>query len=119
MKSISKILFLTITIAPQAKKCDGVPSTDASCCTSTYPCNEGEGDCDLDSDCKGNLRCGIDNCLSDFSSSGSNWSSAADCCISMKIFTRIYRYSKIFFRQNIELHLFTNEINFKKYYFLQ
>ena len=73
----------------KSKKCDGVPSTDAGCCSSKYPCDLGGGDCDKDSDCKGNLRCGYNNCLIDFSSSESNWNGDADCCISMKIFSKI------------------------------
>ena len=81
-----------LTLNSRAAGCDGVPVTDANCCTSITPCDVGHGDCDLDSDCKGNLRCGIDNCLNDFSSTGSNWSSMADCCISIKISNTIDRY---------------------------
>lgn len=33
---------------------------DANCCTGE--CLEGEGDCDDDSDCAGDLACGVDNC---------------------------------------------------------
>ena len=33
-----------------------------SCCTEDNPCDEGEGDCDSDSDCKGSLECGSNNC---------------------------------------------------------
>ena len=29
-----------------------------SCCTSSNQCGEGEGDCDSDADCSGNLKCG-------------------------------------------------------------
>ena len=45
----------------------------------------GGGDCDGDSQCQGDLVCGSDNCLSDFSSSGSNWVEGADCCKGMQI----------------------------------
>ena len=34
----------------------------------------GEGDCDLDNDCKGNLVCGSNNCA------GSTFDSTDDCC---------------------------------------
>ena len=33
-----------------------------SCCTKDKPCGLGEGDCDYDSDCKNDLKCGKDNC---------------------------------------------------------
>ena len=33
-----------------------------SCCTISNPCGEGKGDCDNDSHCKANLKCGNDNC---------------------------------------------------------
>ena len=68
------------TVAPN---CDGIPSTDWSCCSSSSPCNVGGGDCDFDSHCASGLTCGNNNCLNDFSSSGSGWSSAADCCEGM------------------------------------
>ena len=45
-----------------------------SCCTENFPCEIGEGDCDSDSECAGNLTCGEDNCGPGFS-----WSSS-DCC---------------------------------------
>ena len=61
-------------------KCSGVPSTDWNCCSTSSPCNIGEGDCDRDSHCSGSLICGSNNCQKDFSSSGSNWQSSADCC---------------------------------------
>ena len=61
-------------------RCSGIPRTDWSCCTSSEPCDVGGGDCDRDSDCVGDLTCGNDNCKADFSSTGSNWASSADCC---------------------------------------
>ena len=33
-----------------------------SCCSESELCKEGEGDCDDDSQCVGNLICGKDNC---------------------------------------------------------
>ena len=36
--------------------------TDWDCCNSYNPCGHGEGDCDSDNDCAGNLVCGTDNC---------------------------------------------------------
>ena len=56
---------------------DCVPSKDDSgCCTDSYPCSMGEGDCDSDSECYGNLICGTDNCQN-FDSA---YSSTHDCC---------------------------------------
>ena len=34
-----------------------------TCCTSSNQCDIGEGDCDKDEHCKGDLICGKDNCL--------------------------------------------------------
>ena len=36
---------------------------DSGCCTDTLPCSMGQGDCDADSECFGNLVCGTDNCI--------------------------------------------------------
>ena len=47
-------------------------SNNWSCCSSYNRCNEGEGDCDSDSDCSGNLVCGSNNCR--------GGSSGLDCC---------------------------------------
>jgi len=46
-----------------------------SCCTRDNQCFEGEGDCDHDSDCRGNLRCGTDNCY------GKGFDDTDDCCM--------------------------------------
>ena len=32
------------------------------CCSKEYPCGLGEGDCDNDNECEGELKCGTDNC---------------------------------------------------------
>lgn len=62
--------------------CNGVPSTDWSCCTTSSPCDVGGGDCDTDSECVAGLQCGNNNCKRDYSSAGSSWSDSADCCAS-------------------------------------
>ena len=46
-----------------------------SCCNGQ--CGLGEGDCDRDSDCKGDLVCGSDNCPR----TGLQWDSGDDCCM--------------------------------------
>ena len=81
--SINKFFTATTTAAPGL--CDGVPSTDWSCCSSSNQCGVGEGDCDSDSHCAAGLQCGVNNCDRDFSSTGSNWASSADCCVGMLI----------------------------------
>ena len=42
-------------------------------------CDEGEGDCDFDSDCKDGLKCGdsFNNC---WPNSGGEWDTKDDCC---------------------------------------
>ena len=45
-----------------------------TCCTSSNQCDVGEGDCDSDNGCKGNLVCGKNNCA------GSTFDSTDDCC---------------------------------------
>lgn len=46
------------------------------CCSPSKPCPEGEGDCDNDSECSGNLVCGSNNCKK----WNSKAHSAMDCC---------------------------------------
>ena len=52
------IKYFHFTISAKCEPAKG----DASCCTYSVPCNEGEGDCDADSQCTGDLVCGVDNC---------------------------------------------------------
>ena len=35
---------------------------DEFCCSPDNPCDEGEGDCNKNSDCSGRLECGTNNC---------------------------------------------------------
>ena len=64
------------------ERCNGIPTDEDTCCTSTNPCNAGEGDCDSDSECAVGLTCGNNNCLKDLPYAGSNWKSYSDCCVS-------------------------------------
>ena len=50
--------YLDVTISAKCEPGKG----DDRCCTDSVQCNEGEGDCDLDSQCTGDLVCGTDNC---------------------------------------------------------
>ena len=52
-------------------------SIDPDCCSSSDPCGAGEGDCDSDGDCKGDLVCGTNNCKA-FNPLAY---SEADCCV--------------------------------------
>ena len=38
----------------------------SNCCTETHKCKDGEGDCDFDVDCEGDLKCGTKNCGDNF-----------------------------------------------------
>ena len=61
------------------------PSTgtgmDPQCCTNGYNkgvfCSEGQGDCDYDKECFGDLKCGINNC-------GTSFRAGYDCCYDPK-----------------------------------
>ena len=56
-----------------ATRCTAI-NWDYTCCTSANPCSIGQGDCDTDDQCYGDLKCGLDNCIG-FGDSG------ADCCM--------------------------------------
>jgi len=58
------------TVAPP---CDG----GDNCCTSSNQCGVGEGDCDDDNDCQGDLVCGQNNCQRGV---GGNFEGDDDCC---------------------------------------
>ena len=43
--------------------CNGTSFSDLfECCTEAHQCELYQGDCTTDSQCKGNLKCGIKNC---------------------------------------------------------
>ena len=46
------------------------------CCTMDQPCEEGEGDCEDDFECRGDLVCGNNNCKQ----FGSIFHAKDDCC---------------------------------------
>ena len=66
------IYFLEIT-ADGGSSCDWTGTSKWACCSSSNQCGVDEGDCDSDADCSGILKCGSNNC-------GSNFHSLADCC---------------------------------------
>ena len=51
-----------------------------NCCTSSNQCSEGEGDCDRDSDCFGDLKCGAGNGFDDNCDSSLGFPATHDCC---------------------------------------
>jgi len=70
------VSVLVLTVRVQSR-CNGGDS-----CCKYGNCHEGEGDCDLDSDCYGNLRCGTDNCRNTWwTGDRSSFDSTDDCCV--------------------------------------
>ena len=49
------------------------------CCSEEFPCGYGQGDCDMDSECEGSLKCGNDNCVGS-SNVDIVFGSHFDCC---------------------------------------
>lgn len=62
--------------------CRGEPgwSFSYSCCAEGGDCGMGEGDCDNDGECRGNLVCGNNNCRD--MNPGEGYPADADCCTS-------------------------------------
>ena len=46
--------------------CNGTHEQTEHCCSSTNLCTVNQGNCEVDSDCIGNLQCGKNNCNSNF-----------------------------------------------------
>merc|ERR1712223_1457865 len=66
------------TIKPSTSKtCKGRNFLPRPCCTPQSPCPEGEGDCEVDNDCSGDLVCGNNNCKQ----FGSFYHEKDDCCV--------------------------------------
>ena len=69
----------------EGPRCNGFPKTEWDCCNPVSQCGLGEGDCDTDDDCYGDLICGglkdkSNNCKNDFAYPGIAWMEKADCC---------------------------------------
>jgi len=69
-------IFNISTDLAEATRCTAV-DWSWNCCTTANPCSLGKGDCNSDSECGGDLICGVDNCQRDFGFGHIN----ADCCI--------------------------------------
>ena len=52
--------------------CDG----GDNCCSDSEPCGLNNGDCDKDSHCQGELKCGHNNC-----GEGRGFDPTDDCCV--------------------------------------
>ena len=64
------------TFAPTDDCCTSEPCNGgADCCSTQFLCDEGEGDCDDDDECKPGLECGSNNCPTSH-----GVVSGADCC---------------------------------------
>ena len=59
-------VFLESHSCDEANSCcglvNGIDSPADDCCTDGNPCSVGEGGCQDDSNCKGDLLCGSENC---------------------------------------------------------
>ena len=67
-------LILTVT------DCSNGTIAGTSCCTSSNPCGEGEGDCDSDEDCMGSLKCGQGSGHDDNCDNTLGFPGDYDCC---------------------------------------
>ena len=54
--------FIFLLVVALAAVGEAICRGGDSCCSSQDKCGWGEGDCDYDSDCKGALTCGYNNC---------------------------------------------------------
>merc|ERR1712133_90813 len=63
---------------PNNQKCNPLTweNYDVECCSADVPCGLGEGDCDSDDECSGDLVCGTNNCIT----TGTDFTPQADCC---------------------------------------
>ena len=70
-------IFCYVTFFNTGECNGGMFSELTNCCNLDNPCNIGQGDCDTDNDCLGNLVCGKQNCGTTFF-----WNST-DCCTTL------------------------------------
>ena len=79
MQKIFTLVLTTIFFLNSIKSIDGRkihqkdPNWFWKHCTKQHLCMEGEGDCDTDLECHGDLKCGDDNC-------NGHLHKNADCC---------------------------------------
>jgi len=66
---------------PLDKRCRGRNFDKGRCCTAGSPCIEGEGDCEVDNECSGNLVCGNNNCKA----FAAFFHEKDDCCVQPEV----------------------------------
>ena len=96
-------LHLLADHVDNATRCTAI-NWDYTCCTSANPCSIGEGDCDSDDQCYGDLKCGLDNCIG-FGDSGAdccmlvgihdNAMSIADVKVSVVLYSKVFTFLKL------------------------
>ena len=67
--------------SPGDPRCQGRNLDKEKCCTEEHPCQEGEGDCDNNDECKDDLVCGDNNCKQ----FGDFYHEKDDCCVENNI----------------------------------
>ena len=85
-----------------------------SCCSIENPCDEKEGDCDSNSECKGKLQCGLDNCNA--MNNATHFGDVADCCFDptskknyillSSLFSHLRRHDQTFMRNLLTCSFF-------------
>ena len=81
LKVLHTNIFLLLNAGP-GLVCNGTNFSDLfDCCTEEYQCELYQGACATDSQCKGNLKCGINNCelTSNETSYAGHWQKF-NCC---------------------------------------
>merc|ERR1712038_1610548 len=77
---------------PIDKRCGGRNIDEGLCCSQETPCDLGEGDCESDNDCQGDLVCGNNNCKQ----FAAYYHKKDDCCVKPEIskaaITSIYEW---------------------------
>jgi|ERR1712126_564664 len=71
---LASLLSVVMGCASQQGRDDENCNGQDGCCHNGK-CTEGQGDCDVNSDCKGDLSCGTNNCI------GDTFDDNDDCCV--------------------------------------
>ena len=85
------------SVRPEPECTGGTKEQMVECCSVNGPCRVGQGDCDGDSECRGNLVCGRNNC----DQAKFFWYSA-DCCEEV-VRTFTFRCTATELRNNYQL----------------
>ena len=96
--------FLILNAEP-GLACNGTNFSDLfECCTEAHQCELYQGDCTTDSQCKGNLKCGIKNCklTSNTTSYAVHWQKF-NCCYNGML---IWKKTQLFVCFSLTIFLF-------------